>query len=73
MVQIGTSAPEIDLDKLEQDLPTLAAQVFGAHAQMWLSKPHELLQGQSPAEFAARGGLEKVRSILNMIRHGGVA
>ncbi|MDM0021730.1 DUF2384 domain-containing protein [Variovorax sp. J22R187] len=47
--------------------------MFGAHAQMWLSKPHELLQGQSPAEFAARGGLEKVRSILNMIRHGGVA
>lgn len=73
VVQIGASVTAIDLDRLEQDLPTLAAQVFGAHAQMWLSKPHELLQGQSPAEFAACGGLEKVRSILNSIQHGGVA
>jgi predicted phosphodiesterase len=50
----------------------LAAQVFGAAAQTWLDKPNELLDGQTPAIFAARGGLQQVRSMLNAIRNGGV-
>jgi Icc-related predicted phosphoesterase len=56
-----------------EDLLGLAAQVFGAEAHTWLDKPHEELGGQTPAAFAAGGGSEKVRSILNAIQHGGVA
>ena len=55
-----------------QDLLDLAVQVFGSAAQAWLNKPHELLDGQTPAAFAAEGGSEKVRSMLNAIQHGGV-
>ena len=55
-----------------QDLLDLAAQVFGASAQAWLDKPHEWLDGQTPAAFAAGGGSDKVRSVLNAVRHGGV-
>ena len=57
---------------LPQDLLELAIQVFGAAAQAWLDKPHELLDGQTPAAFAANSGSDKVRSILNAIQHGGV-
>ncbi|MDP9605541.1 UNVERIFIED_ORG: Icc-related predicted phosphoesterase [Variovorax paradoxus] len=63
---------ETGLGNPPQDLLDLAAQVFGAVAQAWLDKPHELLDGQTPAAFAAGGGSEKVRSILNAIQHGGV-
>jgi len=56
-----------------QDMLVLAAQVFGAEAPVWLNKPHEWLDGQTPAAFAAAGGSEKVRSMLNAIQHGGVA
>jgi Icc-related predicted phosphoesterase len=56
-----------------EDLLDLAAQVFGAQAHTWLDKPHEKLDGQTPAAFAAGGGSDKVRSILNAIQHGGVA
>ncbi|CAN7173640.1 metallophosphoesterase [Variovorax paradoxus] len=55
-----------------QDVLDLAAQVFGEAAQAWLDKPHEWLDGQTPAAFAAAGGSDKVRSILNAIQHGGV-
>jgi len=55
-----------------QDVLDLATQVFGAAAQAWLDKPHELLDGQTPAAFAAGGGSDKVRSMLNAIQHGGV-
>ncbi|MDP9974933.1 putative phosphodiesterase [Variovorax paradoxus] len=58
---------------LPEDLLDLAAQVFGAEAHTWLEKPHEKLDGQTPAAFAAGGGSDKVRSILNAIQHGGVA
>jgi Icc-related predicted phosphoesterase len=57
---------------LPQDLQELATQVFGAAAQAWLDKPHKLLDGQTPAAFAANGGSDKVRSMLNAIQHGGV-
>lgn len=63
---------EAGLGSPPRDLRDLAAQVFGAAAQTWLDKPHEWLDGQTPSAFAARGGSEKVRSILNAIQHGGV-
>jgi sugar phosphate isomerase/epimerase len=55
-----------------QDVPDLATQVSGAAAQAWLDKPHELLDGQTPAALAVGGGADKVRSILIAIQHGGV-
>ncbi|CAN7659652.1 metallophosphoesterase [Variovorax paradoxus] len=55
-----------------QDLLDLAAQVFGSETQVWLDKPHKWLDGQTPAAFAAAGGADKVRSMLNAIQHGGV-
>jgi predicted phosphodiesterase len=63
---------ETRLGSSPQDLLHLATQVFGAAAQAWLDKPHEWLDGQTPTAFAAGGGSEKVRSMLNAIRHGGV-
>jgi predicted phosphodiesterase len=58
---------------LPRDLLNLATQVFGAAAPAWLDNPHKLLDGQTPAAFAAGGGSEKVRSMLNAIQYGGVA
>lgn len=55
-----------------QALLDLVTQVFGKDAQTWLNKPHEWLDGQTPAAFAAAGGADKVRSMLNAIQHGGV-
>ena len=63
---------ETGSEALPQDLLDLAMQVFGAEAPAWLDKPHKLLDGQTPAAFAAGGGLEKVRSMLNAIQYGGV-
>jgi Icc-related predicted phosphoesterase len=63
---------EAGLGSPPQDLLDLAAQVFGAEAQAWLNKPHEWLDGQTPTAFAARGGSDKVQSMLTAIQHGGV-
>ncbi|WP_435494083.1 metallophosphoesterase [Variovorax sp. RB3P1] len=63
---------ETGLESSPEDLLNLATQAFGAEAQAWLNKPHEWLGGQTPTAFAAGGGSEKVRSILNVIQHGGV-
>ncbi|RUR67486.1 DUF2384 domain-containing protein [Variovorax guangxiensis] len=63
---------ETRLGSPPQDLLELATQVFGAEAQVWLDKPHEQLDGQTPAALAAGGGSEKVRSMLNAIQYGGV-
>lgn len=63
---------EFKLEAPPQDLLELAAQVFGAEAKTWLDKPHERLDGQTPAAFAAAGGFEKVRSMLNAIQYGGL-
>ncbi|MGJ7562299.1 metallophosphoesterase [Variovorax sp. GB1R11] len=63
---------EAGLESPPQDLLNLATQVFGAATQAWLNKPHELLDGQTPAAFAFGGGADKVRSILIAIQHGGV-
>ncbi|SEM10242.1 Predicted phosphoesterase [Variovorax sp. YR750] len=59
-------------ESLPQDLLDLAAQAFGEAAQAWLNRPHELLDGQTPAAFAAKGDSEKVRRMLIAIQHGGV-
>ena len=64
---------ETGSEVLPQDLLDLAMQVFGAEAPAWLDKPHKLLDDQTPAAFAAGGGSEKVRSMLNSIQYGGVA
>jgi Icc-related predicted phosphoesterase len=63
---------ELGLGGPLQDVLDLATQVFGTAAQAWLGKPHELLDGQTPAAFAVGGGADKVRSILIAIQHGGV-
>lgn len=66
------SQGKLESNGLPQDLLDLATQTFGAEARTWLDKPHELLNGQTPAVFAAAGGLDKVRSMLNAIQNGGV-
>lgn len=63
---------DTDTNGLPQDVLDLATQVFGAKAQAWLGKPHELLDGQTPAAFAVGGGSDKLRSMLIAIQHGGV-
>ena len=63
---------EAGLESPPQDLLNLATQVFGGATEAWLNKPHELLDGQTPAAFAAGGGSDKVQSMLNAIQHGGV-
>lgn len=63
---------ETGLGGVPQDLLDRAVQVLGAEAQTWLDKPHQLLDGQTPAAFAAKGGSDQVRSMLNAIQNGGV-
>jgi len=63
---------ETGLRGTPRDLLDLAAQVFGVEAQAWLDKPHEWLDGQTPAALAAGGSSDKVRSMLNAIQYGGV-
>ncbi len=58
--------------RLPQGLLDLATQVLGAQAQTWLHKPHQLLDGLTPAVAAAEGDWDKVRSILNAIQNDGV-
>lgn len=73
LVEIVSTVNAAELrDRSAADLRTLAAQVFGAEAQAWLYKPHDLLEGRTPAELAAAGESERVRSLLNAIQHGGV-
>ena len=73
IIEIGSSVNAAGLrHRSEAELRTLAMQVFGAKAQAWLHKPHDLLEGRTPAELAAAGDSERVRSLLNAIQHGGV-
>ncbi len=56
------------------DLFLRAAEVFGSKGHSWMTKPHDLLDGKSPKEYASsEAGNLKVRQILNAIKHGGVA
>jgi len=63
---------EAGSEALPQGLLDISTQVFGAEAQTWLNKPHDLLDGQTPTAVAAAGGVDKVRSMLIAIQHGGV-
>ena len=57
------------------ELTVLAAETFGTttKAGTWLSRPHALLGGERPIDFASNHyGLAKVRSMLSAIRFGGV-
>lgn len=57
----------------QSDLLVRAAEVFGDQGPAWMTKPHPLLEGKTPIEFATNEyGGEKVRAILNAIEHGGV-
>lgn len=66
------SQGETGLRGVPQDLLDLATEVLGAQAQTWLDKPHQLLDGRTPAAVAAEGGSDEVRSTLDAIQNGGV-
>lgn len=58
---------------LQRDLLLRAAEVFGSEGPMWMAKPHDLLSGKSPKEYATnKAGCSKVRQILNAAEYGGV-
>jgi len=55
------------------DLLVRAAEVFGEDGPAWMTKPHPLLDGKTPLEFASNEfGAERVREILSAIEYGGV-
>jgi putative toxin-antitoxin system antitoxin component (TIGR02293 family) len=57
------------------ELSVMATQTFGTEERgaQWLDKPHPLLDGRSPMEYANNSyGLAKVKSMLDAIRFGGV-
>jgi putative toxin-antitoxin system antitoxin component (TIGR02293 family) len=55
------------------DLLVRAAEVFGADGPAWMTKPHPLLEGKTPLQFAANEfGAARVREILSAIEYGGV-
>lgn len=55
------------------DLLVRAAEVFGEDGKTWMTKPHDLLDGKTPMEFASNEfGGAKVRAMLNAIEYGGV-
>jgi putative toxin-antitoxin system antitoxin component (TIGR02293 family) len=57
------------------ELTTLATETFGTveNAALWLKKPHPLLDGASPLDYANNQyAFAKVKSMLSAIRYGGV-
>lgn len=57
-------------------LQLFAADVFGGveAARLWLHKPHPMLDGMSPSDFADNEfGAQKVRGMLAGLKYGGVA
>lgn len=57
-------------------LQLFAADVFGGveAARAWLHKPHPMLEGMSPSDFADNEfGAQKVRGMLAGLKYGGVA
>jgi putative toxin-antitoxin system antitoxin component (TIGR02293 family) len=57
------------------ELTTLATDTFGTldKAALWLKKPHALLAGASPLDYANNQyALARVKSMLSAIRYGGV-
>ncbi len=57
----------------QSELLVRAAEVFGEQGSIWMTKPHPLLDDKSPAAYASNEfAAERVRSVLNAIKHGGV-
>jgi len=57
----------------QSELFVRAAEVFGEDGATWMTKPHDLLDGKAPMEYATNEfGGAKVRQILNAIEYGGV-
>lgn len=57
----------------QSELLVRAVDVFGEEGATWMTKPHDLLEGKSPLEYASNEfGGAKVRQILNAIEYGGV-
>jgi putative toxin-antitoxin system antitoxin component (TIGR02293 family) len=50
-----------------------AAELFGEDGAVWMTTPHDLLDGKSPMQYASNEfGGAKVRQMLNAIEYGGV-
>lgn len=57
----------------QSELFVRAAEVFGEDGATWMTRPHDLLDGKAPVEYASNEfGGAKVRQILNAIEYGGV-
>ena len=57
----------------QSELFVQATEVFGEDGATWMTKPHDLLDGKAPMEYATNEfGGTKVRQILNAIKYGGV-
>jgi uncharacterized protein (DUF2384 family) len=77
---LSRAGPETEMDASvtermlrHSDLLVRAAEVFGEDGKTWLTKPHDLLGGKTPMEFAGNEfGGAKVRAMLNAIEYGGV-
>ncbi len=77
---LSRAGPETEMDASvtermlrHSDLLVRAAEVFGDEGKTWLTKPHDLLGGKTPMEFAGNEyGGAKVRAMLNAIEYGGV-
>lgn len=57
-------------------LQLFASNVFGGvePARVWLHKPHPMLDGMSPSDYADNEfGAQKVRGLLTALKYGGVA
>ena len=69
--------PEASAKALEfAELATLGAEVFGSieAATRWLTRPHPLLEGETPLDRAkTRWGFDEVRSLLIAVRYGSAA
>ncbi|MDR6860543.1 MbcA/ParS/Xre antitoxin family protein [Variovorax guangxiensis] len=78
--KLSRAGPETEMDASvtermlrHSDLLVRAAEVFGEDGKTWLTKPHDLLGGKTPMEFAGNEfGGAKVRAMLNAIEYGGV-
>jgi putative toxin-antitoxin system antitoxin component (TIGR02293 family) len=67
--------PQAEAVLRTMELTTLATETFGTleKAALWLKKPHPLLNGASPLDYAnSQYALAKVKSMLSAIRYGGV-
>ena len=77
---LSRAKPETRLDAAvterllrHSELFVRAAEIFGENGAVWMTTPHDLLEGKAPVEYATNEfGGAKVRQILNAIEYGGV-